>query len=98
LAWEDAAAGLLFLFFDGYRFEVFSFENLPAIEAFHVIDPISSGEDHSSGMLTNGLHNQYGIILAAPRLLSSPIYVSFPGKWKGKGAGNRASTGGNGQN
>ena len=42
--------GGLFLFFLGFHWlQVFGFEDLPAIETFHVIDPVSTGEDLGAG-------------------------------------------------
>ena len=50
---------LLLLFgLDGNRLQVFGFEDLPAIEALHVVHAVSTGEDDSFLMLAGGLHNQ----------------------------------------
>ena len=50
---------LLLLFgLDGNRLEIFGFEDLPAIEAFHVVHAVSSGKDDCIFMLAGGLHNQ----------------------------------------
>jgi hypothetical protein len=49
------------LFFVGLgsdRLEVFGFEDLPAVEALHVVHAISTGEDDCSLMLAGGLHIQ----------------------------------------
>jgi hypothetical protein len=50
---------LLLLFgLDSDRLEVFGFEDLPAIEALHVVHAVSTGEDNCFLMLAGGLHNQ----------------------------------------
>jgi hypothetical protein len=50
---------LLLLFgVDSYRLQIFRFEDLPAIEALHVVHPVSTGEDDCILMLAGGLHNQ----------------------------------------
>jgi len=47
----------LFLFFLGFHgFKVFSFEDLTAIQTFHVVHAISSRNDLRAGVLTSGLH------------------------------------------
>ena len=48
----------VFLGFDG--FEIFGLEDLAAVQALDIIDPVPAGENDRPGMLTNGLHNQYG--------------------------------------
>lgn len=51
--------GGLFLFvLDFHGFKVFSLEDLPAIQAFHVIDAISAGDHLGAGMFASGLHNK----------------------------------------
>jgi len=37
-------------------FEVFGLEDLAAIETFHVVHAVSTGNDLGAGMLTSGLH------------------------------------------
>jgi len=49
--------GLFFLFLDLYLFKVFGLEDLAAIEAFHVINAVSTGDHLGAGMVTSGLHN-----------------------------------------
>ncbi|MBV9506019.1 MAG: hypothetical protein JO323_13545 [Acidobacteriia bacterium] len=51
-AWQE----LLFVFFDLDRFEVFSFENLAAIETFHVVHAIAPGDDLRAVMITGDWH------------------------------------------
>ena len=46
---------LFFLYFHGFK--VFGFKNLPAVETFHVVYAVSSGQDLGTGVLTSGLHN-----------------------------------------
>ena len=50
---------LLLFGLGGHRFEVFGFEDLPAIEAFDVVHAVSTGEDDCFLMLAGGLHNQH---------------------------------------
>src|SRR5262249_2739148 len=47
---------LFFLFFDGNRLQIFGFEDLTAIKAFYVLDPITSGNDLGPGVFTSELH------------------------------------------
>ena len=49
---------LLFLFVGGDGLQVFSFENLTAIQALDVIYAIASGNHLGTGMVTSGLHIQ----------------------------------------
>lgn len=42
------------LYFNG--FEIFGFENLPAVEAFDVIDAVAPGNDLGSIVIAGGLH------------------------------------------
>ena len=49
---------LLLVGLDGNRLQVFSFEDLPAIETLHVVNAVSTGEDNCSFMLAGGLHTQ----------------------------------------
>ena len=49
--------GLFFLFLNFHLFEIFGFEDLAAIETFHVIHPVSAGDDLGARVLTSGLHN-----------------------------------------
>ena len=42
------------LYFDG--FEIFGFENLPAVEALDVIDAVAPGNDLGSIVIAGGLH------------------------------------------
>ncbi len=52
------AAELLLFGFDGDRLKIFGFEDLPAIEALHVVHAISAGEDNCFLMLAGGLHSE----------------------------------------
>ena len=47
---------LLFILYF-YGFKVFGFENLAAIQTLYVVDPVSSGNDLGSVMVTSDLHN-----------------------------------------
>jgi hypothetical protein len=49
--------GLFFLFLDLYGFQVFVLEDLPAIETFNVVDPVSTGDYLGARVLTSGFHN-----------------------------------------
>jgi hypothetical protein len=49
--------GSFFLILNFHLFKIFSFEDLPAIETFNVIDPVSAGDDLGARVLTSGLHN-----------------------------------------
>jgi hypothetical protein len=51
-----AADDLFFvvLYFDG--FEIFGFENLPAVETLHVFDALAPGNDLGSIVIAGGLH------------------------------------------
>jgi len=49
--------GLFFLILNFHGLEIFSFEDLPAIETFHVVNPVSAGNDLGARVLTSGLHN-----------------------------------------
>ena len=54
----SARPELLFFLFDHYRFEVFRFKNLSAIETFDVVHAIAAGNDLRPGVLTGELHKQ----------------------------------------
>ena len=49
--------GLLLFFFDFDGFQVFGFEDLAAVETFHVVDAVSSSNHLGAGVVTSGLHN-----------------------------------------
>jgi hypothetical protein len=55
---HDVEALFRFLFFlVGFQgFKVLRFEDLAAIETFHVVYAVSSSDDLSAGVFTNGLH------------------------------------------
>ena len=56
---DSAASRWLLLFGLGSDgFQIFRFEDLPAIEALHVVHAISTGEDDCFLMLAGGLHNE----------------------------------------
>ena len=58
---DDARGQGLFVFgLDGYRLEIFGFEDLAAVEALDVIDTIAAGYDRCSFVLTGGLHRDAG--------------------------------------
>jgi hypothetical protein len=48
---------LFFLFLDVHGLEIFGFEDLAAVEAFNVVDPVPAGDDLGARVLTSGLHN-----------------------------------------
>ena len=50
-------AGLFFLVLDFHGFKILGFEDLPAIETFYVVDPITAGDDLGARVLTSVLHN-----------------------------------------
>jgi hypothetical protein len=52
----DQAAGLFFVRFDGNRLQIFGFEDLFAIEAFHIVHAVAAGDDYRFLMLAGGLH------------------------------------------
>ncbi len=55
----QALEGWLFFFFlDCHGFKVFGLEDLAAIETFHVVDAVSSGDHLGAVVVTSGLHNQ----------------------------------------
>ena len=54
----DLSAGLVFVCLNGDWFEIFGFEDLPAIEALHVIDTIAPGDDCCLFMLTGCSHTE----------------------------------------
>jgi hypothetical protein len=47
---------LLVVFLNGYRFQVFSFKDLAAIQAFQVLDPIPPGNHLCTVVLASVLH------------------------------------------
>ena len=49
---------LFFLVFNSYRLEVFSFEDLPAIETFNVVDAVPARDHLRSLVVTGGLHRK----------------------------------------
>ena len=54
LAWRR----LLLFSLGGDWLQVFGFEDLPAVEALHVVHAVAAGEDNCFLMLAGGLHNQ----------------------------------------
>jgi len=72
---HPASVFKLFLFFLGFHgFQVFGLEDLPAVQAFHVIDALSAGKNRRTVVVANGLHNstQMKFILTISVPLSSP--------------------------
>ena len=53
-AGQSTALFFVFLNFNG--FEIFGFENLPAVETLDVIDAIAPGNDLGSIVIAGGLH------------------------------------------
>ena len=51
-------ADLFFVFLDFHGFKVFCLENLTAIETFHVIDAVSTGDHLGTSVFTSGRHNK----------------------------------------
>ncbi len=49
---------LLVFFLHRNWLKVLGFENLAAVETFHVVDAVSSRNDLGAGMLTSGMHRQ----------------------------------------
>jgi hypothetical protein len=49
--------GLFFLILNFHGFEIFVFEDLPAIETFNIIHTVSAGDYLGARVLTSGLHN-----------------------------------------
>jgi hypothetical protein len=49
---------LLLVGLDRDRLKVFRFEDLPAIQALHVIHAVSTGDDDCFLMIAGGLHTQ----------------------------------------
>jgi hypothetical protein len=72
---SEPESGLVFFRFDRDGFQIFSFEDLSAIEAFNVIDSVAAGDHHCSLVFAGGLHkfSSLGIriILAIPEVVSS---------------------------
>jgi hypothetical protein len=55
---HPASVFKLFLFFLGFHgFQVFGLEDLPAVQAFYVVDAFSSGQNQGMSVRTGGLHN-----------------------------------------
>jgi hypothetical protein len=50
---------LLLVGLGGNGLEIFGFEDLAAVDAFHVVDAIAAGEDNGFLMLAGGLHSQH---------------------------------------
>jgi hypothetical protein len=54
---HDAEALFRFFVLVGFQgFKVLGFEDLVAIEAFHVVHAVSSSDNLCAGVFTNGLH------------------------------------------
>jgi len=52
--------GLFVFVLDDYRLQIFSFEDLPAIQTLDIIDTVAAGQDHRFFMLAKALHtNRY---------------------------------------
>ena len=49
--------GLFFLFLNFHWFEIFVFEDFPAIETFDIIHAVPTGDYLGARVLTSGLHN-----------------------------------------
>ena len=49
---------LFFLVFNGHRFEIFGFEDLPAIQTFNVVDAVPARDHLRSLVVTGGLHKK----------------------------------------
>ena len=54
----ESLRGLFFVSLGGHRLEIFGFEDLPAIEALHVVHAVSAGEDDCIFMVAGGLHKK----------------------------------------
>jgi hypothetical protein len=55
---EDIAAGLVFVSLDGDWLQIFGFEDLLAIEAFHIVHTVAAGDDYGSVVLAGCLHTK----------------------------------------
>jgi hypothetical protein len=72
---EEAGGGLLFVLFGVDRLEILGFEDLAAVEAFHVLDAVAAGNHLGPGVFANGKHKTALLmknILSAHTFLSSP--------------------------
>ena len=49
---------LFFLVFNSHRLEIFSFEDLPAIETFKIVDAVPARDHLRSLVVTGGLHKK----------------------------------------
>src|SRR5215469_3826680 len=47
-------SGLVFLFVDNYRLQIFCFQDETAVETFHIIDAIAPSNNHSTIVLAIG--------------------------------------------
>ena len=56
LAGDGQRELLFFFFFDGDGLEILSFEDLTAIQAFHVIHAVAPCDDLRAVVLASGLH------------------------------------------
>jgi len=69
----DLSAGLVFVCLNGDWFEIFGFEDLLAIEAFHIVHTVAAGDNYGSVVLAGCLHTkrpEIRIILTRQRQLS----------------------------
>lgn len=51
-------SALFVLVFHSYRFQIFSFEDLPAIQTFNVVDAVPARDHLRSLVVTGGLHKK----------------------------------------
>jgi len=49
---------LFFLVFNGHRFQIFRFEDLPAIQTFNIIDAVAPRNHLRALVVTGGLHKK----------------------------------------
>jgi len=72
----EALFRFFFFFLVGFQgFKILRFEDLVAIETFHVVYAVSSSDNLRAGVFTNGLHNtkeQMSFILTGRESLSRP--------------------------
>jgi hypothetical protein len=69
-----------FFFFDSNRLEILSFEDLAAIQAFHIVDAVTPCDDLGAVVLASGLHkSNMGFILMIVMALSRGVMDRFGG-------------------
>src|SRR5215471_1544645 len=54
---DERGTGLFLVLFNLHRLKVLGFEDLPAVEALQIVDPISTGNHLGTGVIAGGYHN-----------------------------------------